>query len=348
MTFLVVGLPRSRTAWLAKFLTYGGVTCGHEELRHCRSLEDVDTWFSQPGVGSAETAAAPWWRLFPDCKVVVVRRPVSEVVGSLMAIPGVTFDREALTRLMEYHDRKLDQIEARLDCLSVTFDDLNTEATCKAVFEHCLPYTFDADHWRFWKDRNVQCDMVALMKYAAAYAPQMDKLGKVAAHRIKTRIALRKPVTDGMELQTEDFDTWLKDAERLFDEHLCQVGEAPGDWGRKNIPLMRAMFDAGAMQITTARANGRMFGYLMTIVSPSLTSPNKLSAAHTTFFASPDAPGLGLKLQRAALGFLKARGVSDVVMQAGVRGSGEKIGAIYKRLGAANDGQMFRLQLAEN
>ena len=57
-------------------------------------------------------------------------------------------------------------------------------------------------------------------------------------------------------------------------------------------------------------------------------------------------PGLGLKLQRAALRELKTRGVDEVFMQDGVRGSGGRINAIYRRLGAQDDGQVYRLQLS--
>jgi thiamine pyrophosphate-dependent acetolactate synthase large subunit-like protein len=55
---------------------------------------------------------------------------------------------------------------------------------------------------------------------------------------------------------------------------------------------------------------------------------------------------LGLKLQRAAASALKARGVDHVFGQAGTRGSAGRIASLYKRLGATDDGQVFRLQLA--
>ena len=88
-----------------------------------------------------------------------------------------------------------------------------------------------------------------------------------------------------------------------------------------------------------------MFGYLMTLITPSLTSESVTAAVNTTFYASPDAPGLGLKLQRETMRTLKARGVDHVFMQAGTRGSGPRIASMFKRRGAVDDGQMFRLQL---
>lgn len=343
-----MGLPRSRTAWLAKFLTHGEWVCGHEEARHLRSLDDVKAWFSQEKVGTCETAVAPFWRLLlrqvPDIRIVVVRRPVDEVVESLAAFG---FDRAVMAPLMARLDKKLAQIVRRTGALEVTFDGLNDEATCKAVFEHCLEQPFDRAHWQRLAGENVQCDMQALVRYCAAYRPQMEKLAKVAKHRMLTALAVREPVTDAMTFETVSCDTWLAESAHLFDEHLVQVGEAPEDWKGKNLPLMRALDEMGAMQIMVARCNGRMFGYLMTVLCPSLADADLLTASHTTFFASPDAPGVGLKLQRAAIKALKERGVAEVGMIAGVRGSGERIASIYKRLGAAEDGQIFRLNLAE-
>lgn len=348
----MIGLPRSRTAWLSRFLTYGDWVCGHEELRHMRSFGDISAWFSQPCIGTAETAIVPWWRLFgrfaPDARIVVVRRPVAEVVDSMMCLPGFAVERSVLQREMGRLDRKLDQIEARLPCLSVRFDDLANEATCAAVFEHCLGLRHDPAHWALWAPINVQCDMRALARYVGAYRPAMEKLAKIARQQTLVAMAVCDPIpADGITLQVEPFETWLRDAGPLFDEHLVQVGEAPGDWRTKNIPLMRSMDALGMMQIMTARCNGRLFGYLQTIIGPSLTKEGITVGSHGTFYADPSFPGLGLKLQRAALTKLKAKGVSEVFMQDGVRGSGGRINTIYRRLGAQDDGQVYRLQLSE-
>lgn len=351
--FIVYSLPRSRSAWFSRFLTYGQWVCGHEELRHMRSLDDVRAWCSQPCIGSAETAAAPWWRMLdrfaPRARVLVVRRPVAEVVESLMRLPGCTFDRERLTEAMWRQDRKLDQIAARAaNVLSVDFHDLDKEEVCAAAFEHCLQYPHDHDHWARWAPLNVQCDMRAMMRHFEAYRPALERLAQQAKQQTIAAMARRRPVeADGLTFQVEPLEAWQRDGQALFAEHLVQVGETPGDWRCKNWPLMARLEEAGVLQVMTARSNGRMFGYLMTLVTPSLASEDTTSAFNTTFFASPDFPGLGMKLQRAAVKALRERGVDEVFMQAGLRGSGERIGAIYKRLGAENNGQMFRLNLTE-
>jgi len=348
--YVIFALPRSRTAWLSHFLSYGDWACGHDELRHMRSLSDVRAWFSQPCTGSVETAGAPFWRLLEgNVRVVVIRRPVAEVVESLMNIPGCAFDRATITAAMTRLDAKLAQIEARVPgVLSVKFADLADESTCARIFEHCLPYQHDSERWRALSAVNIQIDMRALIRYCQAFAPALDKLASVAKHKILSGFAVREPVSpDGITIQTEDFATWLRDARPLIDRHLVLVGEAPGDWQGKNLPLMQTLYDAGAMQITTARSNGRMFGYRMTLIGPSLTSENVVTGTNTTVYADPSFPGLGAKLERASLRFLKDRGVTEVFYEAGKRGSGDRICAMFKRLGAVDHGQVYRLQLAE-
>ena len=349
--FVIFALPRSRTAWLSKFLSYGDYICGHEELRHCRTLDDVRTWFKQPCIGSAETAAAPFWRtlgkIAPDAKILVVRRPIEDVVESLRRLP-LQFDWDHTIRELKALDRKLDQIEARLDCLSVQFADMDREDTCARIFEHCLPYAHDHNHWQKWDWTNVQCDMPAIARYFAAYRPQLEKLASTVRNRTLAEMARHEPVPEaGLTLQTESLDAWERDGRHLFLQHCMEVGENPEEWKAKNWPLMRRIYEVGAMQIMTARCNGRMFGYLMTLIAPSLESEHLTSAVHTTFFASPEFKGLGLKLQRAAVNALRERGVGEIHFQAGVRGSGERIEAIYRRIGAEYGGKVFRLKLAE-
>jgi hypothetical protein len=345
--FVIFALPRSRTAWLSRFLTYGDWQCGHDELLHARSLEDVKAWLGQPCTGSVETAAAPFWRLLPayspEARIVVVRRPVPEVIASLCTV--LPYDLPALTRLMRRLDAKLDQIERRMDVLSVRFSDLAIEATCARIFEHCLPYRHDPAWWQSLAPVNIQINLPLQVRQYNAFAPQLEKLAATAKHRIVAGMQREAVELDGVMFQHEPFDRFYEDAKPLFREHLVQTGQSPEDHAGKNLPVLRALDALGVLQTITARSNGRMFGYLMSIVAPSLDSPELTMAEHTLFFASPDMRGLGMKLQRAALASLKARGVNYVVMRAGVRGSGPRLSAIYRRLGAEDFGQLYRLEL---
>lgn len=350
--FVVFALPRSRTAWLARFLTYGPWECAHDEVRHCRSLDDVKAWLGQPCVGSVETACAPFWRLLPalrpDAHVVVVRRPVDEVVDSLMRLRLGCFEPASLTAAMRRLDRKLEQIERRVPgVLSVAYADLEQEAMCARVFEHCLGLSHDPAWWAAASSVNIQIDMAHCLRYFWAHAPQLTKLAKTAKHRTIAMMTPTRGEEDGIVFRLEPFRQFYHDAQSLFAEHLVQTEQSPDDHARKNISLLECLDDLGILHVLTARQNGRMFGYLMSVVAPSLDSPDIVQAEHTIFFASPAIRGLGMRLQRAALDALRARGVNHVIMRAGHRGSGPRLGSFYRRLGAEEFGQLYRLELEE-
>jgi len=347
--FIVYGLPRSRTFWLSRFLSFGQWHCGHDEIRHARSMDDIKSWFSQDFTGTVETAAAPWWRLVqnmqPGIKTVVVRRPVDEVVDS-MARLGLRFDPTSVATNLRHLDRKLDQIERRVpNVLSVTFSDLMTESVCATVFEHCLGAPLNPEWYAVMVPLNIQMNFGACLRYYHANQPQLTKIASIAKHRILADMRPRTYDIEGMTIQQESFETFFQDGRHLFDEHLVLVGEEPGAYLNKNVPMMRHLYDAGVMQITTARSNGRMFGYLMALVNPSMESEAITTAIHTTFFASRDVPGLGMKLQRASLAALRKRGVDEAFWIAGTRGDGPRLDVLYRRLGAENFGQMFKLNM---
>ena len=180
--FIVYGLPRSRTYWLSHFLSYGDTKCYHEACMYMRSIDDMRSFLSQDNTGAAETAAAPGWRLIhhyrPDIRAVVVRRPVEDVVKSLLAVDmsGVArYDVALAHKSMSYLDRYLDQIEANVPgAVSVRFDDLADQETCRRVFEHCLPYRFDAAWWEAFAPINLQINSRAMMRYRFAHRPQID------------------------------------------------------------------------------------------------------------------------------------------------------------------------------
>jgi hypothetical protein len=316
-------------------------------------MEDVRSYLSQPCVGSAETMAAPFWRTLgdvaPDARVVVVRRPVEAVVDSLMRLQGCQFDAPALTRAMRRLDAKLDQVQRRVrNVLTVSFEDLATEDACQRVFEHCLPYRHDHEWWSRASAANLQTDMRAMTRYVTANLPQLERLAKAVKQQTLPKMALRPAVErDGITIGLESVETWFRDAQHLFREHLVAVGEDADNAATKNVPLMSALEGLGGLQIVTARCNGRMFGYLMAVIGPSFEARNVTSAVHTIFYASPEFPGLGLKLQRASLAALKERGVDEVFLRAGPRGSGPRLPILYQRLGAVPDGEQFRLTLTE-
>jgi hypothetical protein len=347
--FVVFSMPRSRSKWLSVFLSYGAFGCGHEELLNLRSLEDAKAWLTQPCTGTVETAVAPFWRLLlryqPDTRVAIVRRPVAEVVASYMAL-SLGFDPATLAPLLARLDAKLTQIERRMpNVVAVTFEELGTEDGCRRVFEHCLPYPHDHAWWHAASRVNIQMDMRQCVRKYRAYEPQLTKLAKIAKQAMLADMARGVGEIDGVTFQQEPFEQWYRDGRELFEAHLVRVGEAPDNHAFKNLPLLRTLDAVGALQITTARSNGRMFGYLATLVGPSLESVDGTWGTNTFFYASPEIRGLGMKLQRASIAALRERGVDEVFMLAGPRGDGPRMSTLYRRLGGEDCGQFYRMKL---
>lgn len=280
----------------------------------------------------------------PDARIITIRRPVTEVIHSLQAT-GVAFD-DTLVSLIWRLDRKLDQIEHRMpNVKSFAYHDLRDEAVCAELFEHCLPYKHDPAWWRQLDAMNLQINLAHQMRYFHAHRPQLEKVAKLAKHRMLSAMA-RAPEIDGMTFQEETMASY-DEAIPLFREHAVITDRSPDAYLFANVPLMRKLEEAGALQIVSARSNGRLFGYLMSVIGPSFEHADKTIACHTAFFASPLIKHLGMKLQHVAAETLRERGVSEVQMRAGIKGVGPKLGAFYRRMGAEDFGQLYRLGLEE-
>lgn len=180
--FIIYALPRSRTAWLSAFLTYREWRCYHEQAIYMRSMEDVRALFSVPNRGCAETAAIQGRPLIrhaiPGIREVVVLRPVDEVIESVMRLDlggSIRYDRDVLRRNMEYGDRQLRKAAKEPGVLAVDYADLQKEETCAAIFEHCLPYRFDANWWDEMKNRNIQADAREVIRYYHQHRGAVDQ-----------------------------------------------------------------------------------------------------------------------------------------------------------------------------
>lgn len=193
--FIIFALPRSRTAWLASYLSYKDWQCGHETAILLRSVQDVKGLFALQNVGVVETAAAQAWRILkhhiPNLKMAVIRRPIDDVVQSMMNINlhgRFHYDADRLRKVMEYGDRMLNEISEQPGTLTLSFSDLETEVGCKAIFEHCLPYEFDPDWWGTMKDRNVQVDVAGVIQYYHDHKDAIEAFKRSLRSELRTLV----------------------------------------------------------------------------------------------------------------------------------------------------------------
>ena len=313
-------------------------------------MEDLKAWLGTDFVGSAETAAAPFWRLAkalrPDLKTVLVRRPVEEVYESLQKT-GVPFDSYKLSETLFRLNAKLDQISARTENISVTFDELRQPETCKLIWYYCLGMPWDQARWQVMNGLNLQINLGAQVRHFQAHQTGIEGFARQAGAAMRAKLMAKPVIGREFTFQQEPIDKVLTDGMWLLEEHAIQIGEPLDTWKTKNFPLMKTLEGLGVLHVTTARSNGKMFGYLVSITAPSLESLTAVEASHTSFYTSASTPGLGLRLQRASVDFLREKGVDSVQFRAGHRGAGPRTGVLYKRLGAEPFGELYRLNLKE-
>lgn len=334
--FVVFGLPRSRTKWLSVFLSYGPWVCCHDALLGLSNIEGLVKLLSAPNTGLSETAmafAAPVIRkLFPEVRFVVVRRNLDSVRTSMEAV-GLRYP-DGMLEQMAVH---LDAVSALPGTLTVSFEDLRGEDACRSVFEHCLGLPWDREWWAALADQNIQIDMPARIAACEVALPRISTFAADVA-------AMMSPVT----IQEEDWFAFAPDGLPLIWEHYREVGSYEHEVFDPNIPLIEVMAQTGLLQIVTARAGGKLVGYLVFTLSPSLKSRTEMNGAQGSFYVRPAWRGwTGLALHRESIRLLKEKGVKRLSLRSGVRGVGERQDVLFRRLGAVPDGHLWNLWIGE-
>ena len=330
--FIIYGLPRSRTAWLAAFLSHGDWRCHHDAILEAESLWDLEDILSKPHTGTVETGLTRGFLvmrdLFPNARVVVVRRPVSDVAES------------AANLGWEYPDGYLEEEAERLDLIShipgvltVTFESLASEAVCKAVYEHCLQQPFDRSWWAALARKNIQINTSQQVMVCAARIPFTDRIFS--------------DIAEYVFCQNESLSYFLKDGIAMFKEHRDEVGPLHNLPYDPDINQLVAMERLGILQCTTARTGaGELVGYVFFTITPCPESKTYLLGTQGGFFVKKEYRGsVGLRLHEFARKKLVERGVYAAVLKAGFRGTGPKLRSLIDSLGATSLGELFFLPL---
>lgn len=174
--FVVMTLPRSRSAWMAEFLSYDGRVVGHDLTVECSSLQDFED--ALEGVdGTVETGAVLGWQLLrsrhPSLRIATVERPLWDINASFakLGVLGVDWDEMTARSLM------LQALASQPGVLALHFDHLASEAGCHALFDHCLEG--EAWDWRWWSDlagKNIQINLPARLEKLRQNAPGLADL----------------------------------------------------------------------------------------------------------------------------------------------------------------------------
>lgn len=146
MDFIVTGLPRSGTTWVANWLTTDDTMCIHDPL-YKYGLDQLDTIETNKRLGISCTGI---WR-FPKflkahpARKLIIHRLLDEVNDSLaneMGVPTIgEADAESLSSIYGMH---------------VFFPDLFNPVIAKEIYEYLLEKPFDAERYTYLVEMNVQ------------------------------------------------------------------------------------------------------------------------------------------------------------------------------------------------
>lgn len=339
--FVIFSLPRSRSAWLSAFLSYGGRKCGHDLAPRCASIAEFAEMLATEYVGTAETGAVIGWRAIrkalPDAKFIVIRRPTSDV---LISLDKLGIGDLAITKQIDERAGMLDELSRVPGVKRFSFTDLNSLETCQAIFEYCLGMPFDWEWWESLARINIQVDVASELRYVADHKDRIEVLKTEAAG-----------IAPEIVIGPEKWPTLWPDINSLGAKHFDEVeGQlADNDPYCLDEPEMRAACAAGAILIYSARVDGVLAGYCMWNISKDVERAGVPIALHGPWFVSErfERLRLGQKLFDASLDGLRALGIKKAFPHHRVHGRGAKAGSFFKRRGAVEIQHTYSLWLGE-
>lgn len=145
MSFFIVGLPRSRTAWLSNFMTYDGLYCHHEALNGCRTLDQYREKIGQDGDSSTGLMLLDLNTLFPNRKILIIESDVKRAISFRRLCYGLEDNGE-----MSYIQSKLNALEG----LRVGYNEINDRLG--EIWEYLSDIPFDKKRGDLIMKQNIQ------------------------------------------------------------------------------------------------------------------------------------------------------------------------------------------------
>jgi hypothetical protein len=153
-SFFILGLPRSRTAWLANLLTTEKVHCFHD-LLGLLPFPELKTLFKQSNkeyTGATGTLPFDFGVLkgyFPDTPIVVIERPLDECYASTLKAWGFLSAGKYKAKVLEVlnaQQKILELVKQDPNALVEDFHKLDDDAI-RRIWRHCAP-TIEPDMFR--------------------------------------------------------------------------------------------------------------------------------------------------------------------------------------------------------
>lgn len=128
--FFIAALPRSRTAWLANYLTCGDMVCLHDAWRECGTAAELRARFDRTGANFCGCSDPMNVMMreeidaeFPGAAWILVFREAREVMRSVRNLEPCRNYSNVAT--LEW-ERELLRCADRPHCMTIRFDKINT------------------------------------------------------------------------------------------------------------------------------------------------------------------------------------------------------------------------------
>lgn len=141
--FIILGLPRSMTAWVSCFLTCGEVFCQHELAEKMPIKDIIDEIRSPifPVSGICDSGLIFHWKkmveAFPNARFAYIDRDSDECVDSLM---GLGLSCKAASDIVRGPVFQSWDFCTKFKPEIFEFDELQTEAGAKRLWDYCAPH----------------------------------------------------------------------------------------------------------------------------------------------------------------------------------------------------------------
>lgn len=189
--FVVTGLPRSRTAWMAAFLSTGETLCLHEPSYRMMSIEDLneilDTNFYKH-IGVSESGLgffAPWILENLQCRMLVIERDFGDVERSMRKFgfpPQFSYDYCAV--VME----SLLAVKRHPLVKWVHFNSLVNKRVMQDIYWWLMPgMAFDEARWTEFEGMKIEADINRMLAKFQKYKANIDSVFAELNRRVQER-----------------------------------------------------------------------------------------------------------------------------------------------------------------
>jgi hypothetical protein len=340
--FIVFSLPRSRSAWMAHWLSDHDLIVGHDIGIECRGVRDFADRFTSGLDGSCETGSMFAWRLIrkeiPGIKFVVIRRKRGAVARSLerfgIVMPEAEFDAR---------ERALDEIEVQPEAIRLEFDDLSLPNSAAMLLNHVAPdKTFNKGQWQDFDAVNIQ------VKMEERLGRLVQNEAHIEAMKAEARVGL-DALDQGYAVAIEPFQHFWPEAKALAEAHSVEVdgGVEPRRPFQVDELGMAELQNAGILRVFSLRLNKKIVGYFTWQVCLDLESRGLLVAHQGAWYVAPGHAQGTLQLWDQSVATLKAMGVKHIFPHHRTQGRGNDLGKFFRRRGAKEIQRTYSLWIGD-